>query len=84
MVQNMFEAGEATPSQAGAVLEEAANDWKSFAPQFQGSKSEWLSKMSELSTSLRDYVLDGSGDGPLLLSQLNKNMQLFDLFCESN
>jgi hypothetical protein len=82
MVRDMFSDGTATASLAGAVLEEAASGWRSVAVEASGSRSEWLTKMSELSLDLRGFILYGDPpNGGLIQDQLYNNFALSSQFC---
>lgn len=82
MVRDMFSEGTATASLAGAVLEEAASEWRSVATDASGSRSEWLNKMSELSLDLRGFILYGDPpNGGLIQDQLYNNFALSSQFC---
>ena len=82
MVRTVFTEGKATPSQTAAILEGAAAQWDGVAPSYSGSKESWLRKMSELSLSLRGYILNGSPtNGDQLFDQLGNNFNLSTQFC---
>lgn len=82
MIRNLFEDGKASPSQAKAILNEAASQWKSIAASYTGSKSDWLKKMAELSTNLGTYITEGEpSNGEIMLDQLYNNFALADNFC---
>ena len=82
MVRTVFTEGTATPSQTAATLEGAAAQWDGVASSYSGSKESWLRKMSELSLSLRGYILNGSPtNGDQLLDQLGNNFNLSTQFC---
>jgi len=82
MVRTVFTEGTSTPSQTAAILQGAAAQWDGVASSYSGSKESWLLKMSELSLSLRDYILNGSPtNGDQLLDQLGNNFNLSTQFC---
>jgi len=83
MVTDLFNEGTATASLAGAVLQEAASEWRGIARNYTGSKSDWLNKMSELSLDLRSYILNGDPpNGDLIQDQLYNNFNLANQFCQ--
>jgi hypothetical protein len=82
-VRDMFSEGTANASLAGAVLQEAASEWRGIARDYNGSKSDWLNKMSELSLDLRSFILTGDPpNGGLIQDQLYNNFNLANQFCQ--
>jgi hypothetical protein len=82
-VRNLFAQGTATPSETASILRSAASVWNGAASSETGSKASWLRKMSELSSSLSGYIMNGSpSNGDQLLGQLNNNFNLSSQFCD--
>jgi hypothetical protein len=82
-VRTLFAQGTATPSETASILRGAASVWNGAASSETGSKASWLRKMSELSSSLSGYIMNGSpSNGDQLLSQLNNNFNLSTQFCD--
>jgi hypothetical protein len=82
MIRTAFSEGKATPQEMSLLLDSAIGDW-SFAAQLStGSKSEWLQKMADLGSDVKNYILTGEpSNGPQSLDQLVANMNLVDQFC---
>lgn len=82
MIREAFSAGQYTPHQVSLLLDTASQDWANEALKTSGSESDWLFKMSELSTKLSSYITTGTpANGELIMSQLEANMALVDQFC---
>ena len=82
MIRSAFSEGKATPQEMSILLDSAIADW-TFATQLStGSKSEWLKKMADLGSDVKNYILTGEpSNGPQSLDQLFANMNLVDQFC---
>ena len=82
MIRTAFSEGKATPQEMSLLLDSAIGDWSFAAQLATGSKSEWLQKMADLGSDVKDYILTGEpSNGPQSLDQLIANLNLVDQFC---
>ncbi len=80
-VEYTFSQGEANPQEIVLILGTTATDFEGISSTYVGSERDWLLKMSELSDSLSEYVLSGTGNGDLIFDQLINNYGLVEQFC---